>query len=231
MSDIPARSPHPHQRAFSQRVERVHCDARVDISATASVKVTDAAIAEIRKHRDALARAIERGCSGRWMLRLWSKFIRCRDGGCCVNCGGFERVQAHHIIRKVLYPWGALETGNGISLCWDCHRKIHAQFNGRPDLALPLGAEQGDDQDEWAYLFGLLNDDACSRGLPADEFYYVEDHMLKFFVRCQGYEELLELVAEGSITRIRCAHEIWRAMPEQFYANFVSELIRLNFAR
>lgn len=193
--------------------------------------VSDVALAEIRKHREALARAIERGASGRWTLRLWSKFIRCRDAGRCVNCGSVDRVQAHHVIRKVLYPWGAFETGNGISLCCGCHRQIHAQFNGRPDFALPIGAEEGDDQDEWAYLFGLLHDDARARGLPEDEFYYVGDHMLKFFVRCQGYEKLLDMVAEGAITRIRCAHEIWRFMPEVFYTTFASELIRTNFSK
>jgi hypothetical protein len=186
-------------------------------------------IAEIRKQRDALARGRERGVSEKWALRLWSKFIRCRDGGACVSCGNLERVQAHHIVRKVLYPWGALETGNGISLCWGCHRKIHAQFNRRPDLGLPLGAEQGDDQDEWAYLFGLLLDDARSRGLPQDEFYYLGDQMLHLFVRFQGYKELLDAVAKGAMTRIRFAHEIWRPMPEAFYTNFASELLRLNF--
>lgn len=192
--------------------------------------VADAAIADIRKHRDSLVRAIARGRSDKWVLRLWSRFIRRRDGGCCINCRSPKRVQAHHVVRKALYPWGAFETGNGISLCWDCHRKIHAQFNARPDFTLPIGAEEGDDQDEWAYLFGLLHEDACTRGLPEDEFYYIGDHMLMFFVRCQGYEELLELVAEGTMTRIRCAHEIWRTMPEAFYTNFVSELVLANLS-
>jgi len=180
---------------------------------------------ELYKLRDALRKAVERDRSRKWQLCLWSKFIRARDGGCCVNCGSTQRVQAHHIVRKVLYAQGALETGNGISLCWPCHKQIHAQFNRRPNLSLPLGAEQGDDQDEWSYLFGLLNDDALKRGLPEDEFYYLSDHMLIFFVRGQGYERLLELVADGSLSRIRFAHEIWRNMPESFYSKFMSELV------
>jgi hypothetical protein len=102
-------------------------------------------------------------------------------------------------------------------------------FNGRPDLSLPLGAEQGDDQDEWAFLFGLLVDDAIRRDLPQDEFYYIGDHILEFSHACQGYEELRETVVRGDISRIRFAHEIWRTMPEGFYSGFVSELIRLNF--
>ena len=58
----------------------------------------------------------------------------------------------------------AFETGNGITLCRECHGRVHAEFNGRPDLNLPLGAEQGDDQGEWAFLFGLLRNDAIRRG-------------------------------------------------------------------
>lgn len=193
-----------------------------------SERASSSTISELYKLRGALNRAIERERSKKWQLSLWSKFVRFRDGGCCVNCGSTQRVQAHHIVRKVLYPHGALDTGNGISLCWPCHKQIHAEFNRRPNLSLPLGAEQGDDQDEWSYLFGLLRDDAQKRGLPEDEFYYLNDQMLIFFVRVQGYEELLELVVEGSMSRIRFAHEVWRIMPESFYSNFVSELVRLN---
>lgn len=194
------------------------------------MKKANAQITEIQRRRDSLTRAIARGRSSKWTLRLWSQFIRCRDKYCCINCSSPDRVQAHHVVRKSLYPWGAFETGNGISLCANCHKKIHAEFNGRPDISLPIGAEQGDDQDEWAYLFGLLHDDASTRGLPADEFYFIGNHMLMFFIRCQGYEELLELVEEGAITRIRCAHEIWRSMPETFYTNLASELFQLNSA-
>ena len=111
-----------------------------------------------------------------------------------------------------------------------CHTRVHAEFNGRPDLSLPLGAEQGDDQDEWAFLFGLLFDDAVRRDLPQDEFYYLGDHIVEFSVQFQGYENLRELLRRGDMSRIKFAHEIWRAMPETFYANFASELIRLNLS-
>jgi hypothetical protein len=183
---------------------------------------------QLRKYRGALLSAIEHGCSDKWILRLWSRFIRFRDQGCCLNCKSQKHIQAHHVVRKVLYHWGAFETGNGISLCRDCHRTIHAQFNSRPNFRLPIGAENGDDQDEWAFLYGLLLDDAQSRGLPEDEFYFIGKHMLLFFVRCQGYEELLELVEEGTLSRIRFAHEIWRIMPESFYANDILEIVFEN---
>jgi hypothetical protein len=134
---------------------------------------------------------------------------------------------SHH--SKTLYPWGALDLGNGITLCPECHRRVHAEFNGRPNLLLPLGAEQEDDQDEWSFLFGLLLDDAKLRGLPESEFYHFGDHILEFSVAFQGYEKLRNSVMRNEISRIRFAHEIWRPMPETFYTNFVSELIRLNW--
>jgi hypothetical protein len=37
-------------------------------------------------------------------------------------------------------------------------------------------------------------------------------------VACQGYEPLLDSVASGEMSRIRFAHEIWRAMPQSFYS-------------
>jgi hypothetical protein len=126
----------------------------------------------------------------------------------------------------VLYPLGAFEIGNGISLCQQCHRKVHATFNRRPDLVAPLGAENGDDQDEWAFLFGILLDDAVNRRFDPDEFYFIGDQMLRFFVKAQGYSDLYASVERGELSRLRFAHEIWRSMPEKFYANLASNLLR-----
>ena len=92
----------------------------------------------------------------------------------------------------------------------------------------PLGAEQGDNQDECAFLFGMLRDDAVHRNLDEDEFYHLTDHILTFFVRCQGYEELHEMVMRGEMSRIKFAHDIRRPMPEAWYTNFVSEVVRLS---
>lgn len=180
--------------------------------------------------KNALEKAIEKKRSAKWLLRLWGRFIKTRDEFRCLCCESVERIQAHHIIRKTLYPWGALDLGNGITLCPQCHNRVHAEFNRKPDISLPIGAEQGDDQDEWSFLFGLLVDDAVQRGLPQSEFYHLGDHIMEFSVACQGYEHLRESVKRGEISRIRFAHEIWRAMPETFYTNFVSELIRLNLS-
>lgn len=181
---------------------------------------------KIRKRKLALERALKKQRSAKWILRQWSHFIRERDLFRCVCCRSKENLQAHHIVRRTLYPWGAAETGNGITLCQECHSRVHEKSNGRVDFSQPLG--EADDQGEWVFLFGLLLDDAKRRGLDQDEFYFFEDHMLEFFVNVQGHEKLHAMVLKGEITRIQFAYEIWRVMPAAFYDNFVREVIRLN---
>ncbi|MFC4762963.1 HNH endonuclease [Dyella koreensis] len=183
---------------------------------------------DIRRRKLALTSAVQKNRSGRWILQLWSRFIKTRDLYRCVCCDSVEGLQAHHVVRKTLFPWGAFEIGNGITLCHRCHRRVHAEFNGRPDMSLPFGAEQGDDQDEWAFLYGLLLEDAVRRGISEDEFYFLGDRMLTFFVAAQGYEDLREMVLRGEMSRIKFAHEIWRVMPEDWYKNVVAETILLN---
>lgn len=183
-------------------------------------------LSNIRSRKLALSVAVENQCSAKWILRQWSRFIKERDSYRCVSCESREGIQAHHVVRKTLYPWGAVETGNGITLCRTCHRRVHEASNGRGDLSVPLG--EADDQDEWAFLFGLLLDDAKRRDIDQDEFYFLADHMLTFFVNVQGYKHLHEMVMRGEISRIRFAHEIWRAMPEVWYTKFVAEVVRLN---
>lgn len=180
----------------------------------------------IRFRKFALSAAIEKGRSGKWILRLWSRFIKERDLYRCVRCDSIDEIQAHHIVRRTLYPWGAVEPGNGITLCRKCHRGVHEKSNCRANWASPL--DDGDDQDEWAFLFGLLFNDAERRNLDQDEFYFLSDHMLKFFANVQGYEYLYNIVVRGEISRIRFAYEIWRVMPEIWYRNFAAEIIRLN---
>jgi hypothetical protein len=189
----------------------------------------DSEIAVIRKRKAALFAAMDNGCSGRWLLRQWSQFIRTRDGFRCLCCGTNEGIQAHHVIRKTLFPWSALDPGNGVTLCRLCHSRVHAQFNGRPDMSLPLGAEQGDDQDEWAFLFGLLREDSGRRSLSEDEFYSLGDPVLDFSRRCQGHGDLYEQMARGKMSRLKYVHEVWRLMPEGWYKNYLPKLIALNF--
>lgn len=115
--------------------------------------------------------------------------------------------------------------GNGITLCRLCHKKVHAEFNQRPDPSLPIGAEQGDSQDEWAFLFGLLYEDAINRNLGQDQFYYLNNETIEFFHRLQGYDELYYSASRGEMTRIRYAHEVWRWMPETWYTEIAENLL------
>lgn len=111
--------------------------------------------------------AIEGYRSLRYYLRLWSEFIRVRDGQRCVVCHDTSGLSAHHIIRKSLIPEMQLEFGNGITLCRSCHRKPHEAFNRRPDLTLPMDYEGGDNIDLAAALFYALGEDRRSAGFFA----------------------------------------------------------------
>ncbi|WP_157815228.1 HNH endonuclease [Pseudomonas sp. QS1027] len=82
--------------------------------------------------RCALACAIEAQRSERWCLALWGRFIRMRDGFRCVHCESRHGIQAHHIFRRVTFPEGKYELGNGITLCRVCHKLLHSEFNRRP---------------------------------------------------------------------------------------------------
>jgi hypothetical protein len=179
---------------------------------------------EIAKRRLVLAQ--ERNRSRGWRLTLWSRFVQCRDRYRCLICESATGIQAHHVFRKSTIQIGTFEPGNGITLCKICHSKVHSSFNGSPDLSLPLGSEGGDDQDEAAFLYGLLYDDARARGLNEDDYYFISDAMLELFIRFQGYAHLYESMKAGHISRIRVAHEIWRSMPEIFYEKLAVSLFR-----
>ncbi|WP_447595761.1 hypothetical protein [Aquipseudomonas campi] len=100
----------------------------------------------------------------------------------------------------------------------------HSDFNGRPDLDQPIDAQGGDNLDDVAYSFWLLLEDAKDQGLSEDEFYFVEDHMLLFFVRVQGYAFYLDAVAHGQMTRLRMSYEVWRRSGEMV----INALIKAN---
>ncbi|WP_366521067.1 HNH endonuclease [Pseudomonas citronellolis] len=146
-----------------------------------------------------------------------------RDGGRCLNCGSDRQAEAHHIFRKSIYSAGRFELGNGVALCRRCHWYLHGEFNGKPAPNEPLNAQGGDDQNEMAFLYGLLADDAQKRCLDQDEFYFVSDEMLAFFNRWQGYDSFVEL---SCLSRVRKAHEIWRNMPQEWYRNLAEDLGR-----
>jgi hypothetical protein len=150
--------------------------------------------------------AIEGYRSLRYCLRLWSEFIRVRDGQRCVVCHDTSGLSAHHIIRKSLIPEMQLEFGNGITLCRSCHREPHEAFNRRPDLTLPMDYEGGDNIDLAAALFYALGEDAKERGLLCDEYYYLSDSALRTFKRFQCIDPDLEFPGYC----VEQAYLIWR---------------------
>jgi hypothetical protein len=193
--------------------------------------VPDAALLEhLRKLKSRLDVAILNGRSPKWCLTRWSQFIKARDGNRCVMCGRTEGLEAHHIWRKTTYSEGRFELGNGITLCKEHHADPHSEFNGHPDMQQPLGAEGGDDQDQMAVFYAALLRDAEQRGLDQNEFYFIKDKMLQFFVGVQGYEHLYWSVQRGEISRLRMAARIWRDMPEVVYQKFFGSLLGSNSA-
>lgn len=168
--------------------------------------------------------AVKRGRSDRWCLRLWSRFIKARDGHQCVVCSSDDRTQAHHIFRRSVYPYGWYQPGNGITLCHECHERQHSTFNGRPNMSLPMDAEGGDNLDDALVYFDCLIRSANTQGHDHDEFYYIDDHMLLFFMRLQQCEHMRKFLGCGQYSSLRIAHEIWRTSPP----SVIAALIRAN---
>lgn len=158
-------------------------------------------------HRLFTAVALQR--SRFYCLKLWSAFVRLRDGGCCVLCSGSEGVSAHHIVRRSFIPQMQFETGNGISLCRSCHTEPHRAFNRKPDLLLPMDCEGGENIELMMRLFGTLAHDAAERGLMRDDYYFLSDNALRTFKTFQSIDP--DLAFPGC--RIEQAALIWRQTP------------------
>jgi hypothetical protein len=133
-------------------------------------------------------RALAEDTSNARRLRCWSEFIRERDGQRCVDCHSRRRLAAHHICRKSFLKTGRFETGNGITLCPDCHREVHAGFNGRPNLQLPMDAQDGEKLEMMERLYSILATDAKERGILRDDLYFISDDILGRFKMFQGFD-------------------------------------------
>ena len=133
-----------------------------------------------------LQTAVANGTSDTYCLRLWSQFIRLRDGGRCVVCHTKRQLSAHHIVRKSFLPQAQFQTGNGITLCRPCHAEPHKAFNQKPDLSLPMDAQCGEHLELLTALFGTLVNDAKKRKMLNDEYYHLSDEVLLVFKDFQG---------------------------------------------
>lgn len=73
---------------------------------------------------------------------IWREKVLERDGYTCQNCGfiglfninlNVRGICAHHMNNWLQYPKDRFNTDNGITLCEDCHKKIH-KGRGRSTL-------------------------------------------------------------------------------------------------
>jgi len=58
---------------------------------------------------------------GRKKLSEWSRTVRKRDKK-CLKCGSKQKLEAHHIYPKSIYPRMWLRVDNGVTLCKKHHR-------------------------------------------------------------------------------------------------------------
>ena len=64
--------------------------------------------------------------------RLWSKSVMERDNFTCFSCGKRGgKLHAHHILSFIKFPHKRFDIKNGLTLCIDCHRKVHSKCQNR----------------------------------------------------------------------------------------------------
>ncbi len=113
-------------------------------------------IQQVHDVRSRLVRALQCGQSHLACLRLWSNFVRMRDGNMCVKCECKRDLAAHHIFRKSFLSNAQFEPGNGITLCRKCHKQVHGGFNGKPDMGLPMDAQGGEKAEDISTMLEFL---------------------------------------------------------------------------
>jgi hypothetical protein len=115
-------------------------------------------------------------------------------------------------------PEAEFQTGNGATLCFTCHREHHGMYNGRPDFRLPMDAQGGEQIERLAVLFAFLFDDARTRGLLRDDFYFLSDTLLAKFKMFQGFDPYLEFAGP----RIEQARSIWNQSPYSLLSSMIN---------
>jgi hypothetical protein len=58
-------------------------------------------------------------------LRIWANQVKNRDSRQCQSCGSKDSLHAHHILPKSKHPDLAFEISNGMTLCNECHIRVH----------------------------------------------------------------------------------------------------------
>jgi hypothetical protein len=140
-------------------------------------------------------------------LKLWSKFIRASDGQRCVLCNSSDRLSAHHIVRKSFLQEAKYMTGNGITLCSQCHLEMHEGFNGAPNFNEPMDMQGGEKIEIMTMLYGELSYDGKRRWGLNRHYYYLSEQVLCKFKMFQSYNPFEYFPGKGA----EQAYNIWRA--------------------
>lgn len=56
-----------------------------------------------------------------------SRSVKNRDGYMCQKCGSRNELQVHHIKEWSRYPELRFEATNLLTVCKECHKKIHSK--------------------------------------------------------------------------------------------------------
>lgn len=112
------------------------------------------------------------------------------------------------------------QTGNGITLCTNCHKLVHKGYNGKPDLQQPMDAQGGEKIEFLAELFIILATASNQNNDAIEDYYFLSDQVLLKFKYLQDFPPQHKF--EG--TRIEQAANIWRPSPP----SIVAAIIRAN---
>lgn len=134
-----------------------------------------------------LQKAVSEGRSRSYCLSKWSDFVRYRDGQRCVDCHEVNGLAAHHIFRKVIASPAQFDPGNGITLCRQCHKECHKDFNRRPNMSLPIDAEGGEKLEVMERLYCILYQDSVERDLAHEPFYSLSAIVISMLKKMHGY--------------------------------------------
>jgi hypothetical protein len=166
-------------------------------------------IHQIHDARARLVRALQRGKSNLACLRLWSTFVRLRDGNSCVHCECKQNLAAHHIFRKSFLTKAQFEPGNGITLCRKCHKELHCGFNGRPNMTLPMDAQGGEKAEDISIMLEMLIIKSRQHPSLTEEWYYLSDSTLATIGLLQG----LDVTTRLDVSRVEHAYIVWNQAP------------------